>query len=219
MSTSLICIPIILFWIFKEKQKKITEQIICFSILYGILIYTYLQIDVPSNYYASRYFSLCIIPMVCLLMALIIKSLKSAMIIILFSAAVALPFNLFQMQTKAFDGQYNLYNDIAGFIQASDLVFIPEETSQLNAILTNNLRTINGNEVYNLKNHEEVENYYSNKCRYFIISEIPLNEPEYALVYEKTYDLAGNISSGGVAYPLENMPPSKCTCYLYVKGN
>ena len=65
-------------------------------------------------------------------------------------------------------GQYNLLQDVLEVIPANAVVFCNPESHTLNTRLTGNLRVLNDNEIYNLKNIEEVLNFYPDKNAYII---------------------------------------------------
>ncbi|MCR1919999.1 hypothetical protein NSA48_13365 [Frisingicoccus caecimuris] len=217
MATSFICIPIIIIWQFHKTEKSILEKIVYLVVLYSWAIYTFLQVDTPSNYYASRYYAIILVPAVILLMSLIIKKEKYTLGIIAIAIIINIPFNIHHLQVVAFDGQHNLYKEVTEHIAEGSTVLLPEGTSQLNSILTNNLRLMNSNEVYNLENINEVMTFYDKKQNYYIISEIPLELNGWELIFEKNFSLYGNISTGGIPYPVKMNSYNMVSCYIYTQ--
>lgn len=217
MATSFICIPIIIIWQFLKTEKSILEKIVYLVILYSWAIYTFLQVDTPSNYYASRYYAIILVPAVILFMSLIIKKEKYTLGIIAVTIIINIPFNMHHLQVIAFDGQHNLYKEVTERIAEGSIVFLPEGTSQLNSILTNNLRMMNGNKVYNLENIDEVMSFYDKKDNFYIISEVPLEFNGWELIFEKDFALYGNISTGGIPYPVKMNSYGMVSCYIYTQ--
>lgn len=217
MATSFICIPIIIIWQFRKTEKSILEKIIYLAILYSWAIYTFLQVDTPSNYYAARYYAIILVPAVILLMSLIIKKEKYTLGIIAVTIIINIPFNIHHFQVVAFDGQYDLYKEVSEHIPEGSIIFLQEETSQLNSILTNNLRMMNGNEIYNSENIDEVITFYGKKQNYYIVSETPLELNGWKLIFQEDFPLYGNISTGGIAYPIKMNSYSIVNCYIYTR--
>lgn len=215
MATSIVCIPLAIFWWCWSKKKTTVEKAVFLSMLYAWFIYTFIQIDTPSNYYASRYFVPCLVPMCFLLIALIVKKKKQTIYLMIVVTILAIPFNILHLKTNAFGGQKELYEDVLAEIPSGSVIFIPEGTNKINSILTNNLRMMNQNKVYNLADYDEVKNYYGD-VNYYIISEWPVTEyANLEIVMLQKYDVYGNISSGGIMYPVTLNPEGQVSCFIY----
>ena len=150
--------------------------------LYGMIVFTVLQMDTPSNYYCSRYFVPVLIPMIVLtLVCSLNKKIWSIYFII-----VTLLYNhhfwpAFLMGGPKV-GQYELLQDALEAIPENAIVFCEPESHVINARLSGNLRVLNNNEVYNLNNMNEVLDFYSSNSGY-VISECELEINGDLLVY------------------------------------
>lgn len=218
MICSYICLPI-LFWILLKKGKVINYiyKVIALCLLYSILVFTVVQIDTPSNYYVSRYYSIVLLPLCIYMITYISKSKKMFISICLVVISTSLPFDLVQASSGAFKGQYNILQDVQCIIPNESIVWMNSGKSNmnLNVILTNNLREINDISVYNYSNIEEMIYLETNNTPMFIISEYELDEFKDYVKLKKEYSLYGNTSSGGVVYPLSIEPVSNMVMYIY----
>lgn len=153
--------------------------------LYAVVIWTVLQMDTPSNYYCSRYFVPILIPMIVLTVVSVLKSknwcICFVMIVILYNHHF---WPAFLMGAPKF-GQYELLQDTLEIIPENAVVCCNPESHMINARLTGNLRVLNDNEVYSLKNLDEILSYYSTDYVY-VISECEL-EVNGELLKDKTY--------------------------------
>ncbi len=143
--------------------------------LYAMIIWTVLQMDTPSNYYCSRYFVPVLIPMIVLSIVSYVKSqnwcIYFIMIVLLYSHRFLPAFLMGGPKV----GQYELLQDTLEVIPENAIVFCHPESHMINARLSNNLRILNDNEIYNLNNMDEVLNFYSNSnINTYIISELEL---------------------------------------------
>lgn len=192
-------IGLFVFLILPFINKNITERSITFYYmgLYGIIIYTVLMMDTPSNYYSSRYFVPFVVPMIVISLISAVES-KSWSIYILM---LALLFNRYYwpafLRGGPQVGQYELLQDAIATIPNNAIVFCNPESQTTNVRLTAGLRILNDNEVYNLKNYVEVMDYYSGLDSY-IISETKIeqyHEPVLYNVYLSQYSF-GNGPNG-----------------------
>lgn len=136
--------------------------------LYGMIIFTVLQMDTPSNYYCSRYFVPVLIPMIVLTLICSLNKKNWTIYFII----VALLYNhhfwpAFLMGGPKV-GQYELLQDALKIIPEDSIVFCEPESHMINARLSGSLRVLNDNEVYNLNNMNEVLNFYSHNSGYVI---------------------------------------------------
>lgn len=196
MCTGIVSVPVLFgYSAFRKEKQDIIENCLYLISLYAILIYTFIQVDTPNNYYASRYFAMIIIPVIALLMGRI--TLKRQMVIALMIGIIGFNsfFDFFFIGRGSFQGQYTLMNDVLKEIPEDAIVLVREEDKSLNQLLVNNLRELNGNKVYNYKNYEEIREAYKPEALY-LISSVEQNGESQKLVLKKEYEIMGNL--GGV---------------------
>lgn len=167
-ATGIIGIFILIAIPFLNYKLSDTVKSFYFVALYGMIIFTVFQMDTPSNYYSSRYFVPVLITAIVLCLTWTMRKKNW----IIYFMLVALLYNhhfwpsFFKGGPKV--GQYNLLQDVLEVIPANAVVFCNPESHTLNTRLTGNLRVLNDNEIYNLKNIEEVLNFYPDKNAYII---------------------------------------------------
>lgn len=136
--------------------------------LYALIVFTVLQMDTPSNYYSSRYFVPFAVPLVTVALVSSVDK-KSVLLCILTGALLFNRRYWFAfLQGAPQMGQYELLQDTMKVIPEGAVVLCGAESDFLNTRLTGNLRLLNQNEVYNLKNYEEVDTYYPDKEKYIL---------------------------------------------------
>ncbi len=189
-------IGLIVFAMIPLMKHKVNENTKTFyyMALYGLIIFTVLRVDTPFNYYASRYFLPLVVPMVTITLVSFVSS-KNWCIYIL---CVALMYNhhfwpAFLRGAPQY-GQYQIMEDVLDVIPAEEVVLCNEEGDYVNARLTSNLRIINQNPVYNLKNYDEVNEFYSERDKY-IISE-KLLDIDADLILERIYQSQYSFGNG-----------------------
>ena len=136
--------------------------------LYGMIIWTVLQMDTPSNYYCSRYFVPVLIPMIVLT---VVSTVKSKNWCIYFMIVVVLYSHRFWpafLMGGPKVGQYELLQDTLEAIPENAIVFCNSESHMINARISSNLRILNDNEVYSLTNIDKVLDFYPNDGAYII---------------------------------------------------
>ena len=136
--------------------------------LYGMIIFTVLQMDTPSNYYCSRYFAPVLIPMMVLTVVCTLRKknwyIYFMIVVLLYNHHFWPAFLLGGPKV----GQFELLQDTLSVIPKEAIVFCEPESHMINARLSGNLRVLNNNEVYNLDNIDEVLTFYSNQNGYII---------------------------------------------------
>lgn len=153
--------------------------------LYGMILFTVLQMDTPFNYYASRYFVPVLIPMIVLSLVCSIKKKNWCIYFIILTILYNHHFWPSFLMGGPKVGQYELLRDALKYIPKGAVVFCDSESHVINSILSGNIRVINDNEVYSSKNIDEVLQFYSSENGY-IISESEL-EIAGELVISKIY--------------------------------
>lgn len=197
-ATGFLYVPFIFLYNFIRKNKKdLVPNLLLFVLLYSLFVYTFVQVDTPNNYYASRYFAMIIIPMAALLTSTFFtkKVLYSCVGII--SAIYFLRYDFLFINTAPFSGQYAILKDALTNIPYGSIVLAMEDNVSTNQMLVNLLRDINGNQVYNYDNHDEVQQYYSN-CDIYVISLGTVEDS--SLIYRRNYSLLYNLSGENGRY-------------------
>ena len=203
-ATSYIWVPIIFVYnIFRKNKDNVIQNALLFVFFYSMFIYTYIQIDVPTNYYASRYFAMMIIPVVTLLAVTIIDKKKIFLLVSAWSLIYCLRYDYNFLFRSSFMGQYQVLQDAIKQIPYGAVVLVQEENTGLNQILVNNLREMNGNLVYNFANMDEIRNYYFDQDIY-VISAQKCSNIEQLLLY-KSYEIMGNLGGEKGRYMKENI--------------
>lgn len=153
---------------FCGRKMKNREKILYLLVLYALFYYTVLRVDTPFNYYASRYFLPVIVPMMTVVLAAGIKRRNWAVYILLMVCLFNSRYWFSFWEGGPQVGQYQLLQDTLTMIPAQEIVFCNPESEKIISCLTNNLRVLNDNEVYNLKNYEEVSSFYEERDKYII---------------------------------------------------
>lgn len=212
-----VCIPVIFVYLFIRKNKdSMLQNVIAFALLYSILLYTYASIDTPINYYASRYFTPVIIPMITLFMATIMKPVWFYRLIITWCVIYSVRYDYIMVYRASFAGQYGLWEDICENIPQNSIVLANEKSQQLNVIAINNLRELNDCLVFNYTNEQEVAQRYSERNIY-ILSDKAVKDSGYQLLLCKNYKIMGNLGAADADYMTEEASYSKCPVYIYKK--
>ncbi len=94
MAVGWILLPLVMIHFLKTKKLNVWQ--ICFNgiWIYALAIYTFVRMDTPINYSASRYFLIILIPAVILAGAHIIKSRKQLLLAAIAAVIVSIPFNI-----------------------------------------------------------------------------------------------------------------------------
>lgn len=153
------------FWHYELSD---TVKSFYYIALYGMIIWTVLQMDTPSNYYSSRYFVPVLIPMIVLTVVFTVKSKNWCIYIILVVMLYNHHFWPAFLKGGPKVGQYELLKDVLETIPEDAVILCNPESHMINARLSANLRVLNNNKIYNLDNAEEVLNFYSNNDVYII---------------------------------------------------
>lgn len=163
-------IGLLFFIVISVLNYKLSDTVKSFYFigLYGMVVFTVLQMDTPSNYYSSRYFVPVLIPIIILCLTFTIKKRNW---IIYFLLVVLLYNHYFWpsfLKGGPKVGQYELLQNVLEVIPENAIIFCNPESHDINTKLTGNLRILNNNEVYNLKNIEEVLDFYMGESVYVI---------------------------------------------------
>ncbi len=213
-ATSYVWIPIIFIYnICRKNKKNIIENALLFGLFYSMFIYTYIQIDTPTNYYASRYLAMTIVPLVTLVSATIFDKKKIYVALSGWCLIYSLRYDYNFIFRGSFAGQYQMLKDTIAQIPYGAVVVVLDQNNSLNQILVNNLREINANLVYEYNNMDELETYYSDQPL-FIISSGTLAEEEHLLLY-KSYEITGNLSGKKGGYMTEEVYTYNETLCIY----
>lgn len=213
--TGIVSIPILFLYSFLRKDKKdIIENCLYMICLSAIAIFTFIQVDTPNNYYASRYFAPIVIPCVALLMARILRTSVIVKIVFAWIICFNLYFDRFFIDRGSFAGQYQLLEDVLDQIPEEAIVLCHSEDKSLNQTLINNLREINQNKVFNFRNADEVKQFYNDQPLYFVAGhpwEMGI-EP----VWQKNYVIYGNLGGADGKYMTEEISTYNESVYIYV---
>lgn len=216
LSTGIIAIPFIFLYSFLRKNKQdVIENCLYLICLYSIAIFTFIQVDTPNNYYASRYFVPMVIPSITLLMAKIVNKSVITKIIFVWIMCFNLYFDRYFIDRGSFAGQYQLLEDVLDKIPKEAIVVFRSKDKSLNQILINNLREINQNMVFNYKNVEEVKEFYGDKPLYFITGQLSKDKGQELLWY-KDYTIMGNLGGGDGKYMTEEIFTDNEEVYIYL---
>ncbi|NEX02306.1 hypothetical protein SAMN04487829_1929 [Pseudobutyrivibrio sp. NOR37] len=181
--------------LFPIISNHMTRELGCY---YGVFLYflfynCVITIDTPFNYYASRYFYPILLPMVFIIFSVLPLS-KNVIIACLICAVIFwwqfLP-AFAQGGPKV--GEYEILEDTLAKIPANSIVLMDEDSSDLNTMLTSNLRIINHNLVYNYKDKEEILNYYENQSVYVISSD---EKDGKKILVNGVYSVQGSFGNG-----------------------
>lgn len=214
-STGVISIPIIfLYSLLRKNKHDVIENCLYLICLYSTAIFTFVQIDTPNNYYASRYFVIMIIPSVSLLMARIINTSIMTKMAFVWIICFNLYFDRFFIGRGSFAGQYQLMEEVLNKIPERAIVLVRPEDKSLNQTLVNNLREVNSNMVFNYRNMDEIKQFYDDKPLYFITCrQFDLSiEP----IWHKDYTIMGNLGGGDGKYMTEEISTYSEEVYIYI---
>lgn len=179
---------------FLNRELSETAKTFYYIALYGMILWTVLQMDTPSNYYCSRYFVPVLIPMIVLAVVFAVKSKNWCIYIMLVAMLYHHHFWPAFLKGGPKVGQYELLQDALNIIPENAVVFCNPESHMINARLAGNLRVLNGNQVYSLNNIDEVLHFYQNDSAY-IISENAL-ENGGDLIKSHTYSSQYSFGNG-----------------------
>lgn len=160
---------------FVRHEVSDAAKIFYYIALYGMVIFTVLQMDTPSNYYCSRYFVPVLIPMIVLSVVSAVESKNWCIYFIMMVLIYSHRFMPAFLMGAPKVGQYKLLQDALEVIPENAIVFCNPESHMINAGLSGNLRIQNDNEIYNLDNMDEVLAFsQNNNNSAYIISESEL---------------------------------------------
>jgi hypothetical protein len=97
MATALVGLPLVLFLALRQPRALVAAPFRAFLVAGALLslgIYTFLRVDVPFNYYASRYFLPVLVPTVMLLLAVVPGRLRPRPALAALGVAGAMAFHL-----------------------------------------------------------------------------------------------------------------------------
>lgn len=163
-------IGLLVVFLLPFMQKKLTDKVkfLYFLMIYTVLVFTVVQVDIPFNYYASRYFVPFLVPLMVIIIVSSISSKNWAfyilMVTILFNKSYWYAFP----QGAPQRGQYSILQDAMNIIPVGSVVLADIESEFMNTRLSSNLRILNENRIYNLDNYQEVAEYYSDENIYVL---------------------------------------------------
>lgn len=162
-------------------RKKMSEfgYLLYFIIVYSLLYHCIVMLDTPFNYYASRYFYPVITPLV--LITFVEIDLKKPFYITTLVVSLAY-YALFLpafVKGAPFVGKYQMLEETMDVIPENAVVLCDVETGgHVTGNLVSNLRLLNSNKVYNLRNLSDVKKAYPNEPIYVISSNDSLETGE-----------------------------------------
>jgi len=211
-----ITFPVLIISFF--TKKKISVEYICVTAIwiYALAIYTFINIDTPINYSASRYFIIVLIPAAVISFACIMDSKKLVVICMIISIVVGAPFNLTLLKTKEYDGNMQFLCDMTEIIESGAYVMIDlNDDTFVSYNLITNLRELNGNYVFNYDSFDSVKE----KCGtapIYLVSTKQRKEDNLKLISQKSYSYVGELYSLDVIYPTDVGRTSQMV-YVYQK--
>lgn len=186
-------IAVLLIWL-RKKNLNDTAKILSVILMYSLLVYTVYRMDTPFNYYASRYFTPVIFPLI----ALVLEASDLKIDWVVYMLIVAFEYNMRFLPTffqgAPFVGQYKVLEDVLKNIPEGAIVLCGTDSTYANTRLTTNLRILNENKVYNLKNLNEIKEYYKNN-EIYVISDSELKKNMHK-VYSKHYFIQYSFGHG-----------------------
>lgn len=191
-ATGIIGIAAIIYYLIKNENMNGMLKALYYLELYGLFVYTVIRIDVPFNYYASRYFIPFVVPLITVILEATTINSNWKIYIIMVSILYNHYFWPSFVQGAPFVGQYDILKDTLDNIPYESTVLCSSESVYANTRLTNNLRLLNKNRVYNLKNADEVIPIENNGL--YLISDIEMGQ--YTLVFSKIYDVQWSFGHG-----------------------
>lgn len=198
-ATSYIVLPIVLVKLFMMKKISNNTKIFAIMLVYSLTLYTVLNVDVPVNYYASRYFFTMIIPSIVLLFGLIPLSKKCKIIVFILVILVNMPFNLVQYKEQEFKNNFEMIDDAMSVIYPDSIVLI--DPNSYPEMYMTNLRERNNNLVFPIDVKIDQSLIQNNEV--YVISSKNYNTNELSLKFMKEYEITGGISTAKGTYPLE----------------
>ncbi|WP_018248106.1 hypothetical protein [Orenia marismortui] len=133
MATSLLLVPMI-FYFFIVKPKIILDKgkgtYLSYSFLFVLSIYTFMRIDTPSNYYASRYFLFILVPLIVILSIIILSKIKSKLIILLVLIIIFsfnLTYDYFLYKKPVFQNGFGMAQEITNEIPDGSITFLASD--------------------------------------------------------------------------------------------
>lgn len=207
MSTSYLCVPIIIEKVFSKKTKfQLYSKIVLISVIYVAAYYTISSCDRPSLYYSARYFAIVMVPMMILLTCSLLEQSRSLIIVGVVCFITALPFNYLHLSESGFAGSFEVVQDLTSVIDKDSIVLInPEgqENRQLNLLAVNNLRIINSCKVYNALSCDEVMEKYNDRDDIYIVSSSNIQDDRFECILSKQYVLNMDLVSYNGFFPLK----------------
>ncbi len=169
MCTSLLSLPLIFVKIIKGKSLAKWQKALFLILFFSMFLYTFIQVDTPKNYYASRYFSPTIIPLICILVSSLIDK-RLAIMLSLFSLIFNIRYDYYFINESSFSGQYNVVNLAYDSVPCNSIVVIDKDAGELEKIIQDNLRMTRNCYVYPGNCIDDVINYYEGEDIYYISS-------------------------------------------------
>lgn len=191
-ATGIVGIAAIIYHLIKSENMNGMLKALYYLELYGLFVYTVIRIDVPFNYYASRYFIPFVVPLITVILEATTINSNWKIYIIMVSILYNHYFWPSFVQGAPFVGQYDILKDTLENIPYESTVLCSSESVYANTRLTNNLRLLNRNRVYNLKNADEIVPIENNGL--YLISDIEMGQ--YTLVFSKIYDVQWSFGHG-----------------------
>lgn len=214
-ATAFISLPIFVYKLFIKKiELDYKEKLLFLMFLFAMAVNTIIKIDTPKNYYASRYFYIFVVIFALILLGLMIKTKRGAVIACLIALIPTIPFNVLLLKSVEYDGNWNILNDTLSLIERESIVLCDLSGIQTNRVLVNNLREINENMIFSADSKEEISKIFNNR-EIYLISQNPLSDKKYDKIFEKTYTITGEIA-GKWYYPLKHNK-SSIKLFIYKK--
>ncbi|MBZ4687986.1 MAG: hypothetical protein JG764_1619 [Clostridiales bacterium] len=224
MASAIIVLPLTLWFLFFKSRQLFKNPLITYfsySLLICMSIYTFIRIDTPLNYYASRYFLPVLIPVLIILFILIISKLNLKFVIIPLIIIICLfnfTYNIILMQNPIFEGSFNLFNEIMEEAPKKSYIFLNTD-SYSRKLLTLNLKYLGDFNVIYIGNGKSL-NQIKNKINLYL-EELKLEEC-YLLStslsglnkYYKKIDFTFHVFPQQILYPTKNILLSK-NYFLY----
>lgn len=210
-ATGIVGIITALFFLVKKDEKNEIIKCLYFLELYGLFVYTVIRIDVPFNYYASRYF----IPFVIPLISLILESLALRTNWLFYVIMITVLYNRHFWPSftcgAPFVGQFDILKDSLDIIPYKSAVVCSSESTYTNTRLTSNLRLLNKNRVYNFENLNEI---ILSENEIYAISDKKLDDLD--LIFSKIYDVQWSFGHGDNGRYSTKVGTHEISVYIYL---
>lgn len=193
MATSIISLLYVMWsFIIRKIAHSWFQKLLYTASMYTLAIYTIMRPDISSNYYASRYLTFFLMVPLIILFTTLIKTKRLAIIAVTICICFNLPFNLLLKNTQEYSGNWHLLNNTMSIVEPGSVVMINSKNTITAQVLTNNLRVLNDNLVFEIKSLDEVKELFPNRNIY-VVSNQALADQTLTRMLSTTLKMNGEI--------------------------